>query len=179
MSDWVSRELHRFNDTNAGKRNEYRRKLKEEEMLKKEHEGGPRRENDGGIDDEERAAKRARMGDDADADEGTGPDGGVGMNGHANGDESTMNGHEVGDEDDPIDLGEKDDEDGNEDEDGGQEDEEEPEEEPAEEDEEDDEDAFPDEGRRLSSVEAETYTDGEARARPVPEDETMSDEESE
>lgn len=89
-----------------------------------------------------------------------------------------MNGHEGGDEDDPIDLDENDEEDENGDEGGGQQEPDE-EEDAEEDDDDDDEDEFPDEGRRLSSVEAETYTDGEARPRPVPEDETMSDEESE
>ena len=167
MCYWLSKELNKFNDTNAGKRNEYRRKLKEEEKLKRQQEGdlqGPDGEDN--DNEEERAAKRARIGEE----EGEDPDGGVRLNGHADGAEKAVNGEDGGDEDEPIDVDDNED-DGNENE---EEEQEEPEEE---EEEEDDEDEFPDEGRRLSSVEAETYSEGEARAGQGSEDEAMSDDE--
>ena len=50
MCDWVAKELHKFNDTNTGKRNEYRRKLKEEEKAKKQLDGDGGGERGGGED---------------------------------------------------------------------------------------------------------------------------------
>ena len=109
----VQAELRRFNEVQTGKRNEYRRKLKEKEVT--EHEAGGIGVEKGPEDgDGERAAKRVRR-----------EDGGVGTNGIATGKEAAV-GEEEGEEEEIEEDGGKDDTVGNE---GGEEEEEEEEEE--------------------------------------------------
>ena len=169
-------ELRKFNEVQTGKRNEYRRKVKEEKTGKKiDGEGGADATLSGGDGEggegEERASKRIRR-----------EEGGEGM---------TMS-PEVGDGSEQLrqQLGQHDD-DEEEDEDLDAPDEPEEAEEGAEgessnynlrqrkeedEDEEEDEDAYPDEGRRLSSVEREAF-DLEHSNDPITPSESSGEEE--
>ncbi|KAK0509762.1 hypothetical protein JMJ35_008156 [Cladonia borealis] len=162
----VEAELRKYNETQTGKRNEYRKKVKEGKM----GGGGKGEDGDEGAEGEGegggRAAKRVRRGS-VEKGEGDGGDEsgllgqqlGVGVVGDGDGEgdgyRQRIRVEEGGDEDFE---GE---EEGAE-EDGGEEDagegydlRERKEEESEEEEEEDDEDTYPDEGRRLSSIEAE------------------------
>ena len=154
-------ELRKYNETQTGKRNEYRKKVKEGKMMGKGDAGG----GGGGEDDdgEGRAAKRVRRGSGEEEEEEGGDDSGllgqqlgvgvgvVGVEGgryrlEEGGDEEFEGGEveldegEGGEGGGGYDLRER----------KGEEEEEEESEE-----EEDDEDTYPDEGRRLSSIEAE------------------------
>lgn len=154
----VEAELNRYNEVQTGKRNDYRRKVKEGKMgFGGKGGAGSASGGDGegdGDEGDERAAKRVRR---ADGDSTISPEA---RRENGSGDPNTQlkSQMEAEEEDEDEDSDPPDDE---EPEEGGVElrqrpgEEEEGDEE--EEEEEDDEDAFPDEGMRLSSVERENY----------------------
>lgn len=140
----VEAELNKYNELQTGKRNEYRRKLKEEKS------GGEKGKGDTGDGDREeeegRAAKRMRR------EEGEESPSAM-ANGSGDGREQLL-GH------DPYPEGDEGEEEGDGGEDSrvqGEEGEDEDEDEQDEEGEDDDGDEYPDEGRRLSSVEREAH----------------------
>lgn len=167
----VEAELKKFNEVQTGKRNEYRRKVKEGKM------GGGKggEEEDGGGEEEGRAVKRVRR-EEEEGDDGMDEGEERGRRESGTGDPSAQlqTGYREFEPEDPDDD-DDDDEDGFDAEGQGEEEEEEEEEgendasglqhrpratqdggeEEEEEEEEDDEDEYPDEGRRLSSVERE------------------------
>lgn len=156
--------MKKFNEVQTGKRNEYRRKVKEGKMSGLKGEDGGEEGDGEGEDEEGRATKRVRReeGDDAMMDEG---DEGRERRESGTGDPSAQlqTGYKEYEAEDP------DDDDFNADRQGGEEGENDEsnvehrprdsrdgeEEEEEEDEEEDDEDEYPDEGRRLSSVERE------------------------
>ena len=160
----VEAELNKYNEVQVGKRNEYRRKVKEEKK------GGVKGEEGsmlgGGEEEEEegRATKRVRREESSGAHGGGGR--GEGGDGHEQLQvgEASAEGEGEGMEEEEED-GRVENEEGDEDED--------------EEEEEDDEDEYPDEGRRLSSVEREAHEGIEARSPRYddPNDDEEEDEE--
>lgn len=153
----VEAELKRFNEIQTGKRNDYRRKVKEGKMGfgGKGGAGSGSGGDDGGDGDEgdERAAKRVRR---EDGNSTRSPDARR-ENGSGDPNQQLQQQlHEEEDEDEDFDPpdDEEPEEDSRELRQGPGEAEEAEEEE---EEDEDDEDAFPDEGMRLSSVERENY----------------------
>jgi len=173
----VEAELKKYNEMQTGKRNAYRRKVKEE---KKDGVRGEKVEGDSSLkgddgeeddgEDRERATKRVRRSSLDEGDEST--DGTATRadtspsaqlrNGNVKGplelmdppdEEGDYNGN---DDDDGDDGDDGDDDDDDQEAEDGEADEEEP-------DEEDDEDEYPDEGRRLSSLEQEPYEDHDPR----------------
>lgn len=159
----VEAELKKYNEMQTGKRNAYRRKVREE---KKDGGRGEEVEVDGSSngDDGERATKRVRRSSQDEGDES--------MDGTATRTDTSpsaqlRNGVPLESMDPPDEEGgynEDNDNDDDDDDDDDQEagndeaDEEEP-------DEEDDEDEYPDEGRRLSSLEPEPDDDHDSRKR--------------
>lgn len=177
----VEAELKKFNEVQTGKRNEYRRKVKEGKM------GGLKGEEGGEEGDEEegRAKKRVRReeGEEGmdDADEG----GERRESGEGDPSAQLQTGYrefenEDGDDEETFDGGGEEDA-GDDESRPRREEEEEDEEEEEEEDEEeeDDEDEYPDEGRRLSSVERESFErHGDEEATPGSSaDEALSEDE--
>lgn len=203
----VEAELVKFEDVQKKKRTDYRNKLKDEEIKKKANgdesveagegatEHARNATNGGGGDgdqdtemalrpaveredhDGQRAAKRARFG----SEEGgvALSNGGSGMNGHrrvsdgSNGGENDQDTFEDAAEEQDDVAEEEEDDDGRDDE----ADEEEENNEEEEDEEDDDEDEYPDEGRRLSSIEADNDANvtGDARMAGMDSADEMQD----